>query len=75
VIDDISEPEVGGAIQYGRFEGRRFQPMGVARAEYDVNDAVEIHYWRAAIDLNHDDFIGAKLLPNFPTLDLIPKAP
>lgn len=66
VIDDDNVKDVGGNIQYGRFNGKEFQPYGVAR----IGDTV--HYWRGPLDFNGPDFDQAKgLVSNFPLLDLI----
>lgn len=66
VIDDPAVDGVGGNIQYGRFNGKRFQPYGVAQ----LDDAV--HYWRGPLDLNGPAFDQANgLISNFPLLDLL----
>jgi len=66
VIDDPAVKGVGGNIQYGRFNGKQFQPYGVAK----LGDGV--HYWRGPLDFNGPDFDQANgLIPKFPLLDLI----
>lgn len=53
VIDDPQEDSVGGSIQYGKFEGREFKISGIVEFENGV------HYWRGALDLNSNEFMGA----------------
>lgn len=52
VIDDNDEPTVGGAIQYGCFEGKKkFKIRGII--EYTDEG---VHHWRGGLDLNDPVF-------------------
>ena len=67
VIDDLSEPSVGGNIQYGSFAHGLFVIKGVAA----MADG-KVHYWRGPLDLNSQAFTpGRGLLPLFPYIDMI----
>lgn len=65
VIDDPQEDSVGGSIQYGQFEGREFKISGIV----ELNNGV--HYWRGALDLNSNEFMGRHdaLVPGLKYID------
>lgn len=52
VIEDPAENSVGGAIQYGYITDRNFKICGIV----EFNEGV--HYWRGALDLNSNEFMG-----------------
>jgi hypothetical protein len=54
VIDDSNIASVGGPIQYGHFEGKKFRLSGVVELEKDVE---HVHYWRGALDINSPEFM------------------
>ena len=67
VIQDPNVDSVGGNIQYGCFNGKNFQPYGVAKFDNSVK------YCRGPLDFNGPDFDQETgLISNFPLLDLIP---
>jgi len=65
VIDEPSVESVGGNVQYGEFKNDQFVVYGIMEL------GVTVHYWRAALDLNSDDFIGnsSAFIPGFPYID------
>ncbi|MEK9845641.1 hypothetical protein [Thalassospira sp.] len=54
VIKDNSRDDVGGSLQYGRFNNKKFQTYGVM--EYTDNNDYGISYWRGALDLRLKEF-------------------
>lgn len=66
VIEDETEPTVGGAVQYGELRGNHFRVLGVAK----TGDRA-VHYWRSGLDLNNGALTsGNGLVLNYPLLDL-----
>lgn len=65
VIDDPTEPSVGGHVQYGCFKKDKFVVYGIVELDQGV------HYWRGAIDLNSRDFMAGhkSFIPGFPYID------
>lgn len=65
VIDDQSQETVGGAIQYGYFQGCDFKIRGIVEIDEGV------HYWRGALDLNSPEFMGkcGALIPGISYID------
>lgn len=70
IIDDSTEHAVGGSIQYGEFKDQRFRVCGIA--EFNEAEGTP-HYWRGALDMNGEDFMGSVsqhcLIPGFSYID------
>lgn len=67
VIDDPTEPTVGGAVQYGELKASVFRVLGVATLSEGA-----VNYWRAGLDLNNGVLTsGNGLVLGYPLLDLI----
>ena len=66
VADDEEVPSVGGAVQYGHFQGQKFKCCGII--EFDGT----VRYWRGGLDVNGEGFIGGygNFVPEFSFIHL-----